>query len=120
MIPNINMKRIIKKQVSRVIFLFQGCILIYGGAVQAQLTGPMRDDFIQGSAKTCFKTQRAGTPNKGLSDAVLMKYCKCAMTYEADLLNNQLAMDIANGKQKMNPAFGQMAQQYCHKNYTKY
>jgi hypothetical protein len=120
MIPNIDMKKIIKKQVSIVISILQGCILLYGSTVQAQLTGPMRDDFIQGSAKTCFKTQRAGTPNAELSDATLMKYCKCSMTYQADLLNNQLALDIANGKQKLNPAFGQMAQQYCQKNYTKY
>ena len=88
--------------------------------VHAQLTGSIRSDFIGSASKACFRTQRAGTPNANLTDDVLKKYCLCAMTYEADLLNNQLAKDIENGKQKLNPGYGQMAQKYCQTNYWKY
>ena len=86
----------------------------------AQLTGPWRADFIKGSASVCFKTQRAGPINKDISDKHLQQYCVCTITYIADLLNNQLATDIENGFQKINPVWNQMAAQYCQKNFGKY
>ena len=96
------------------------CLLIVTDTSFAQLTGAVRKDFIDGAAQVCFKTQRAGSPNANLPDATLRKYCKCAMTYQADLLNNQLAKDIENGLQKPNPVWGEMAQKYCQIHYTEY
>lgn len=86
----------------------------------AQLTGPWRADFIEGSAAACFKTQRAGPLNKDISDKNLQQYCICVVTYVADVINNQLATDIENGFQKINPVWNQMAAQYCQKNFSKY
>ena len=94
--------------------------LLMSARSQAQLTGPWRNDFIKGSAETCYKTQRAAPVNKSMSDINLKKYCTCSMTYIADLLNNQLATDIEKGYQKMSPTWNQMASQYCQKNFEKY
>ena len=70
--------------------------------VEAQLTGVVRKDFIEGFERSCFKTQRAGTPNQQLSDTALKQYCKCASTYLADMLNDALIKDIEAGKVKFN------------------
>lgn len=88
--------------------------------VEAQLTGVIRKDFIEGFERSCFKTQRAGTPNQQLSDAVLKQYCKCASTYIADMLNDALVKDIEAGKVKFNPGWYEISSNYCRLNYKKY
>ncbi len=109
------------RKVNRYCFITIAALaLINSLQANAQLTGPWREDFIKGSAAVCFKTQRAGPINKDISDNHLQKYCVCTMTYIADLLNNQLATDIENGFQKMNPVWNQMAAQYCQKHFHKY
>ena len=95
-------------------------IILHVGIANAQLTGKYRSNFIESSNAACFKTQRAGTVNAGASDKMLISYCNCASIYIADLLNNQLALDIENGIQKINPVWGQMAQKYCQINYSNF
>jgi len=86
----------------------------------AQLVGNERNGFISSSSNACYRTQRQGSPNVNISDNTLHQYCNCAANYVADILNHQLAIDIENGVQKMNPLWGQMAQKYCQINYSKY
>ena len=101
------------------LYLAATLALLLVSHANAQLTGNMRQQFLEGSVKTCYKTQRAGTINQGISDNVLMKYCKCSMTYLADMLNNYLLLDIDNGNLKLNPYWLQLAHAYCSKNYNK-
>ena len=86
----------------------------------AQLNGKVRIDVVNGYKKTCFETQRQGSPNQFSSDIILKKYCSCAAEYFADLLNEPLLMDINAGNVKLNPEWNNLAAQYCRKNYDKY
>lgn len=89
-------------------------------AADAQLTGAIRHNAIEVMQKSCFATQRQGSPNVNLSDATLKQYCQCSAIYLADLLNEPLVRDIEAGKVKPNPIWNQMAAEYCRKNYQKY
>ncbi len=112
--------RNIKIKVWKMKILFIFAVSISFGFANAQLVGKLRTNFIEGTNAACFKSQRAGSVNATVTDAMLRSYCNCASIYIADLLNNQLAIDIENGLQKTNPAWGQLAQKYCQINYAKY
>jgi hypothetical protein len=88
--------------------------------VDAQLVGAVRTTVVDGYQKSCFRTQRQGSPNAGLSDATLSQYCRCAANYYADLLNEPLLRDIESGRVKPNPVWNQMAAEYCRMNFSKY
>jgi hypothetical protein len=95
-------------------------LMIISSSVFAQLTGKVRSDVVSGYQKTCFETQRQGSPNQSLSDVTLKQYCRCSSEYFADLLNEPLLRDINAGNVKLNPEWNNMAAQYCRKNYAKY
>ena len=95
-------------------------LLFINTNVFAQLVGDERVGFISASTKACYKTQRQSSVNVNMSDTTLRQYCNCASIYVADIINHQLALDIENGVQKMNPLWGQMDQKYCQLNYSKY
>ena len=86
----------------------------------AQLTGPIRKDVIEGYQKSCNTTQRQGSPNLSINDRTLKKYCRCAATYIADMMNEPLLRDIESGRIKPNPIWNQMAAEYCRINFEKY
>jgi hypothetical protein len=94
--------------------------LIFLEISSAQLTGSVRKNVIEGAQKSCFKTQREGSLNSSIGDAVLRQYCRCSAHYVADLLNEPLVRDIEAGRTKLNPIFNQMAAEYCRINYQKY
>jgi hypothetical protein len=79
-----------------------------------------RSNFIDTTRNACYKTQRGGSVNVNISDTVLKQYCHCSAEYIANILNDQLAMDIEKGYVQMNPSWGQLAQAYCQKNYSNY
>jgi hypothetical protein len=108
----------IKNLSYRLFLCFQ--FLIFAGESSAQLTGAFRKEVIDGVEGSCFRTQRQGSPNAALSDAVLKQYCRCTATYLADLLNEPLVRDIEAGRAKPNPVWNQAAADYCRINYKKY
>jgi hypothetical protein len=95
-------------------------LMTTSSSVYAQLTGKVRSDVVSGYQKTCFETQRQGSPNQSMSDVTLKQYCICASEYFADLLNEPLLRDIYAGNVKLNPEWNELAAQYCRKNYAKY
>jgi hypothetical protein len=58
--------------------------------------GPARDEFVRGTAGSCFKTQRAVPANRPLADADLQKYCQCA----AEALASQTSREDIDYRQK--------------------
>lgn len=94
--------------------------LVFSMESNGQLTGSFRKDIVEGIEKSCFRTQRQGSPNAALSDAMLRQYCKCTANYLADLLNEPLVKDIEAGRAKPNPIWNQAAADYCRINYMKY
>lgn len=90
------------------------------GVAHSQLTGPPRQSFLESFGRVCFQAQRNGSPNTSLPDATLRQYCRCSATYIADTLNNTLAQDIENGRQKMPPHLTEIAAQFCRTNFSRY
>jgi hypothetical protein len=86
----------------------------------AQLNGTARKNVIEGYQKSCYATQRQGSPNANLNDITLIKYCHCAANYIADLMNEPLLRDIEAGRIKPKPIWNQMAADYCRINFEKY
>jgi hypothetical protein len=95
-------------------------LTLCSGFSHAQLRGAIRTDFIEGYQKSCYATQRQGSPNEKLSDVTLKKYCHCAAIYVADLLNEPLMRDVEAGRARFNPIWNQMASDYCRINYERY
>lgn len=89
-------------------------------SVNAQLTGAVRTNFSEVFMQSCFSTQQNLPENKGLSDQILYRYCKCSANYVADSMSNGLVRSIESGDQKMNPQILQLAGKYCAKNYNKF
>ncbi len=98
-------------------FLF---LLLSFGECFAQLKGTMRASFMAGAEQSCFATQRAASVNAAATDGILKRYCKCQATYLADSLNNELAIEIFEGRIKMNPSLVEIATNYCRNNFMKY
>ena len=86
----------------------------------AQLSPKYKNNFTEGVRQSCYKTQRGGSVNVQVSDITLKQYCQCSAEYIANILNDKLVQDIENGNIQMNPAWGQLAQVYCQKNYANY
>jgi len=86
----------------------------------AQLTGEMRKGFLEGHRESCFKTQRSASANKSVDDKTLSQYCRCNAVYIADVLNNNLAISIEKGEQKINMNLISLASNFCSKNFSKY
>ena len=86
----------------------------------AEMTGSFRKEYVDGHTKTCIKTQSASSVNSGASTSSIRQYCRCSAVYIADLLNNQLATEIYEGRQKFNPRWHEMSANYCRLNFEKY
>jgi len=68
-----------------------GALCVQGAA--AQLSGPQRDEFIQGSIKSCTKT--ASTDHPEIPAATIGVYCTCMAAAEADI-TTQADIDYIN------------------------
>jgi len=88
--------------------------------VFAQLTGAVRTNFSEAFMQSCFNTQKSLAENRGLSEQVMFRYCKCMANYVADSMSNSLVRSIENGDQRMNPEIMQLSSKYCAKNYNKF
>ena len=86
----------------------------------AQMTGMIKKNFVQNFQKSCLANQRTNAANAQVSDADLVKYCRCASEYVADLMNNEMVMAIEAGQMKFDIGTIQLAQKYCSVNYDKY
>ena len=99
---------------------FVSLLLLGHVSVYAQLAGDVRSNFLSSMQKSCYATQRQGTPNANISDSMLRQYCKCSSIYVADLLNNALLRDVESGRIKPNAVWNQLAADYCRINFSKY
>jgi len=86
----------------------------------AEMTGSFRKEYVDGHTNTCIRTQSASSVNAGASSNSIRQYCRCSAIYIADLLNNQLATEIYEGRQKFNPRWHEMSANYCRINFSKY
>jgi hypothetical protein len=97
-----------------------GCLAHLPIAATGQITGGMRQEFLQSTEASCFRTQRSASVNKNLSDKTLVQYCRCFSRYLADSLNNALAISIYEGERKFNSELIEMGYRYCAKNFNNY
>ena len=95
-------------------------LLIFHLNANAQLTGEIRNNFLSSMQKSCYSTQRQGSPNTNVNDSMLKQYCRCSSIYVADLLNNALLRDVESGIIKPNSTWNQLAADYCRINFSKY
>ena len=82
----------------------------------AQLTGAIRNNFLDAQVKSCFKSQRSASVNTGIEDKVLIRYCNCTGKYVADILNNQFLIEIENGTRKIEGNIIELSGRYCKNN----
>lgn len=95
-------------------------ILIFSFSVAAQMSGSFRLSYIDGHTNTCIKSQSSSQINSGVSNKAIRSYCRCSAIYIADMLNNRLATEIFEGRQKFQPAWNEMAANYCRINLNNY
>jgi hypothetical protein len=79
-----------------------------------------KSSFIDSTRNACYKTQRGGSVNASISDTVLKQYCQCTAEYIANMLNDQLVIEIEKGNVQINSSWGQLAASYCQKNFSNY
>lgn len=96
------------------------CLFFITVNSNAAMTGEFRQVFLQSAYKGCYETQRAASVNQDYSNKSIQQYCKCTTTYLADLLNNQLAIEIIEGNVKLPMSLVEIASNYCVKNYSKF
>jgi hypothetical protein len=65
----------------------------------AQLTGDIKNNFMNSVYDSCYKSQKSNLGYKNVPDITIKKYCKCASVYSANVLTNQIVKDIESGKQ---------------------
>ena len=85
----------------------------------SQMQGTLRAEYVDGYTKSCYRTQRAASVNTGMPNKILLQFCSCIAEYTADLLNNQLAMEIQSGSVRWNPQWTEIAFNYCVINHAK-
>ena len=95
-------------------------LIIFAFNSSAEMTGSSRKEYVDGHTKSCIKTQSASSVNAGAASSSIRQYCRCSAIYVADLLNNQLAIEIYEGRQKFNPTWHEMSANYCRINFGKY
>lgn len=95
-------------------------IITFSLSSSAQMSGSFRSSYIKGHISTCSKSQSSSQVNAGVSKKIILSYCRCSAIYIADILNNKLATDIFEGRNKFQPAWNEMAANYCRINYRKY
>lgn len=86
----------------------------------SELTGSLRDSFVRTARNTCFANQRQAGVNSSISDTTLKQYCQCNSEYLANILNNQLAIEIENGNVPISPSWINLAATYCQKQFSNY
>jgi hypothetical protein len=86
----------------------------------AELTGSIRNNFVQAFYKNCFSSQKAMAANQSVSDAAIGQYCRCSANYSADLYTNQMIEEIESGRRKIDNSIAELATKYCRANYKKY
>lgn len=95
-------------------------IFIFSFSVAAQMSGSFRSNYIDGHTNTCIKSQSSSQINSGVSNKTIRSYCRCSAIYIADMLNNKLATEIFEGRQKFQPVWNEMAANYCRINLNNY
>ncbi len=100
------------------ISIFVVCLVTV--SANAQLSGKIKENFLDSFTQSCYNTQRSASINKSATDKSLYQYCKCNAHYLANLMNNKLAKSIEDGEQQFNASLLQMASNYCMNNYSKY
>lgn len=105
------------KKLGSTVTVFLSFIMFDANAV---MTGEMRQVFIQSAYASCYENQRAASVNQGISNKSLQQYCKCFVTYLADSINNQLAIEITEGNVKLSTSLVEIATNYCLKHYSEF
>lgn len=85
----------------------------------AQLTGDIRNNFLNASKTSCFKSQRMQTTRE-VPDSTLKKYCACTSTRIADFINNSKLIEIDRGISSLPSNIIGDATEYCRANWKNY
>jgi hypothetical protein len=85
----------------------------------AEITEPMKSEYIDASIRSCVKSQLNMSINASFPLESIQKYCRCNAVYMARILNNELANSIGRGDYKPVATYN-AAGAYCAKNYFSY
>lgn len=95
-------------------------IFIFSFSVAAQMSDSFRSNYIDRHTNTCIESQSSAQINSGVSNKAIRSYCRCSAIDIADMLNNRLATEIFEGRQKFQPVWSEMAANYCRINLNNY
>jgi len=102
--------------------------LVFGlgvGPAQAQIDGPLRDNFTQSFKVSCLKAQRDNPANRGVTDNLLGQYCACNAAYFAERVTpDQLSLSALAASKGQTPSwfadYSGAASSYCSRDLSKF
>lgn len=97
-------------------------LLLTTTSAKAQLTGDVREGFLQSYFNNCYDIQRSASKNEAIRDEVLKKYCRCLGINVANTSNNGILREILEGNINVDVILraSKLAERYCIKNYQSY
>lgn len=92
----------------------------------AQLSDPIRRDFLNSAYGSCYGAQRTSSVNSMASDLDIQKYCVCTSVFLANSITNSMVAsnmaDVLNGSgiPAFIAPFVGPAGRYCQVNYNSF
>jgi len=77
----------------------------------AQINNP--EVFKKSYIDSCYKTQRAASVNKNMTNGEVSRFCGCMADYLSEIWNDQYLLDMHRGLQKIDMNAVNHAGRYC-------